>query len=69
MGVTSVFYHALHSLDLSSTVHLFCCHYVFLPRLQSNLDIFRQGWDNHQMRMEQNLTQSALASGTDGTPS
>jgi len=53
MGVTSVFYHILHTLeeqgmlDLSSTLHLFCCHYVFLPRLQANLNVFREGWDNH----------------------
>ncbi|XP_041839333.1 uncharacterized protein LOC121638551 isoform X1 [Melanotaenia boesemani] len=66
MGVTSVFYHVLHSLeeedflDLSNPLHLFCCHYVFLPRLQVNLDIFRQGWDNHPMRTEQNLTPNQL---------
>lgn len=66
MGVTCVFYNVLHQLeeenllDLSNPLHLFCCHYVFLPRLQVNLDIFKQGWDNHPMRTEQNLTPNQL---------
>lgn len=66
MAVTCVFYNVLHHLeeenllDLSNPMHLFCCHYVFLPRMQVNLDIFRQGWDNHPMRTEQNLTPNQL---------
>nr|XP_055057120.1 uncharacterized protein LOC129441490 [Misgurnus anguillicaudatus] len=66
MGVTSLFYQILHTLededmlDLTSTLHLFCCHYVFLPRLQENLDVFREGWDNHPLRTEQNLTPNQL---------
>ncbi|CAM4373765.1 unnamed protein product [Leuciscus chuanchicus] len=66
MGVTSVFYQILHTLeeqdmlDLSSTLHLFCCHYVFLPRLQANLNVFREGWDNHPLRTEQNLSPNQL---------
>uniref|UniRef100_A0A3Q0QXJ5 Resolvase HTH domain-containing protein n=1 Tax=Amphilophus citrinellus TaxID=61819 RepID=A0A3Q0QXJ5_AMPCI len=66
MGVTCVFYNVLHQLeeqdllDLSNPLHLFCCHYVFLPCLQVNLDIFRQGWDNHPLRTEQNLTPNQL---------
>lgn len=66
MGVTCVFYNILHSLeeqdllDLSNPLHLFCCHYVFLPRLKVNLNTFRQGWDNHPLRTEQNLTPNQL---------
>lgn len=66
MAVTNVFYHALHTLenegylDLSSTTHIFACHYVFLPHLQNNLDNFREGWDNHPIRTEQNLTPNQL---------
>lgn len=66
MGVTSVFYHTFHMMeeerliDLSDTIHLFCLHYVFLPRLQSSLDVFRQGWDNHPLRTEQNMTPNQL---------
>ncbi|CAM4571446.1 unnamed protein product [Leuciscus chuanchicus] len=66
MAVTNVFYHALHTLenegylDLSSTTHIFACQYVFLPRLQNNLDNFREGWDNHPIQTEQNLTPNQL---------
>ncbi|KAI4815536.1 hypothetical protein KUCAC02_005678 [Chaenocephalus aceratus] len=40
MSVTAVFYNTLHSLeeqqllDISNVLHIFCCHYVFLPRIQ-----------------------------------
>ncbi len=61
-----MFYQILHTLeeqdmlDLSSSLHLFCCHYVFLPRLQSNLNVFHEGWDNHPLRTEQNLSPTQL---------
>lgn len=66
MGVTSVFYHTFHMLeeegllDLGNATHFFCLHYVFLPRLQANLNLFRDGWDNHPLRTEQNLTPNQL---------
>lgn len=58
--------HCLHTLeeggllDLSSSLDLFCCHYVFLPRLQASLDTFRETWDNHPIRTEQNMTPQQL---------
>ncbi|XP_076862664.1 uncharacterized protein LOC143514855 [Brachyhypopomus gauderio] len=61
MGVTSVFYQILHTLeeegllDLSSLIHLF-----FLPRLQASLEVFRERWDNHALRTEHNLTPNQL---------
>lgn len=66
MSVTNVFYSALHNLedeghlDLSNELHLFSCHYVFIPRLQASLDVFRDGWDNHPLRSEQNLSPNQL---------
>ncbi|XP_046889129.1 uncharacterized protein LOC124476229 [Hypomesus transpacificus] len=66
MGVTNVFYHIFHMLeeegllDLSNATHFFCLHYVFLPCLEVNLDVFREGWDNHSLRTEQNLTPNQL---------
>ncbi|XP_073724968.1 uncharacterized protein [Misgurnus anguillicaudatus] len=66
IGVTSLFYHILHTLeeqdmlDLSSALQLFCCHFVFLPRLQANLDLFHERWDNHPLTTEQNLTPNQL---------
>ncbi|KAF3842607.1 hypothetical protein F7725_024558 [Dissostichus mawsoni] len=56
MSVTGVFYNTLHSLeeqhllDISSILHIFCCHYVFLPRIQANLDVFTEAWANHPIR-------------------
>ncbi|XP_073720642.1 uncharacterized protein [Misgurnus anguillicaudatus] len=66
IGVTGLFYHILHTLeeqdmlDLSSALQLFCCHFVFLPRLQANLDLFHERWDNHLLTTEQNLTPNQL---------
>ncbi len=66
MSVTNVFYSVLHTLedegrhDLSDELHLFSCHYVFIPRLQASLDVFRDGWDNHPLRSEQNLSPNQL---------
>ncbi|XP_030579643.1 uncharacterized protein LOC115776189 [Archocentrus centrarchus] len=66
MAVTSTYYELLHSLeehDLlnpSDSLHLFCAQYVFVPRLQMDLDLFTDGWDNHPLRTEQNLTPNQL---------
>lgn len=38
-------------LDISNGLQLFCCHYVFLPRIQASLDVFNEDWDNHPIRM------------------
>uniref|UniRef100_A0A8C5E0U3 Integrase core domain-containing protein n=1 Tax=Gouania willdenowi TaxID=441366 RepID=A0A8C5E0U3_GOUWI len=66
MNVTGFYYYILHSLedqdllDISDIIHLFCCHYVFLPRIQARLDDFSVAWDNHPIRKEQNLTPNHL---------
>ncbi|XP_062864455.1 uncharacterized protein LOC134326193 [Trichomycterus rosablanca] len=65
-AVTSVYYDVLHYLeegnylDIADQTHLFCCHYTFVPRLQDDLDIFRDGWDNHPLRTEGNMTPNQL---------
>ncbi|XP_070406831.1 uncharacterized protein [Nothobranchius furzeri] len=47
MSVTGLYYNILHSLEdqdlpnISNILHLFCCHYIFLPRIQASLDVFR----------------------------
>lgn len=66
MSVTNIFCCFLHTLeeeghlDLTNEIHLFCCHYVFTPRLQLSLDVFRDGWDNHPLSLEQNLSCNQL---------
>ncbi|XP_060760565.1 uncharacterized protein LOC132870750 [Neoarius graeffei] len=65
-SVTSAYYNTLHSLeddgllDISDSVHLFCCHYTFLPRLQASLNTFTEGWDNHALSTEGNLTPNQM---------
>ncbi|XP_077377010.1 uncharacterized protein LOC144018573 [Festucalex cinctus] len=65
-AVTCLYYAVLHQLEendlleLSSNIHLFCCHYVFIPRLQAQLDVFKDGWDNHPMSSEGNRTPNQL---------
>lgn len=66
MAVTCTYYEVLHSLeedgllDPSNTLHLFAAQYIFVERLQKDLDMFTVGWDNHPLRTEQNLTPNQL---------
>lgn len=66
LGVTQLYYDILHSLeedgllDLSDSLHVFCTHYVFIPRLQRDLHTFSEGWDNHPLRSEGGLTPNQL---------
>ncbi|XP_013856211.1 uncharacterized protein LOC106512060 [Austrofundulus limnaeus] len=66
VAVTCIYYDVLHSLeeegflDISNAAHLFCCHYVFLPRLQDDLNTFCSGWDNHPLRTETNMSPNQL---------
>ncbi|KAG9261098.1 hypothetical protein AMEX_G14115 [Astyanax mexicanus] len=65
-SVTSVYYDLLHFLeeegvlDLAYNVHLFCVQYVFIPRIQDDLDAFTAGWNDHSLRTEHNLTPNQL---------
>ncbi|XP_054608008.2 uncharacterized protein [Nothobranchius furzeri] len=66
MSVTGLYYNILHSLedqdllDISNILHMFCCHYIFLSRIQASLDVFRDAWDNHPIRTEENMTPNQL---------
>ncbi|XP_049457585.1 uncharacterized protein LOC125904292 [Epinephelus fuscoguttatus] len=66
MAVTRVYCELLHGLeeecllDPSNSLQLFCAQYIFVPRLQMDLDTFTAGWDNHPLRTEQNLTPNQL---------
>ena len=65
-AVTNVYYDVLHCLEegdllnIADDTHLFCCHYTFLPRLQDDLNLFWDGWDNHPLRTEGNMTPNQL---------
>lgn len=64
-AVTCIYYDVLHYpeeegfLSITNETHLFC-HFVFLPRLQDDLDTFRNDWDNHPMRTESHMTPNQL---------
>ena len=44
----------------TSDVHLFCLHYVYLPRINMQLQRFVDGWNNHPLRTEGGLSPNQL---------
>ncbi|KAL6455280.1 hypothetical protein MHYP_G00362750 [Metynnis hypsauchen] len=64
--VTSKYYNILQSLerdqllDLSSTEDLFTVHTVFLPKLKKELQNFVEGWNDHPIWTENNMTPDQL---------
>lgn len=65
-AVNCVYYDVLHYLQqegflsVANPTHLFCCHFVFTPCLQDDMDTFQNGWDNHPLRTESNMTPNQL---------
>ena len=43
-------------LDMDDEIHLFCLHYVFLKRINRSLQVFKEGWNNHPLSSENNLS-------------
>jgi len=39
---------------------VFCIHYLFIPRINEDLENFRGGWNNHKIRTENNKTPNQL---------
>ncbi|KAK7884034.1 hypothetical protein WMY93_027157 [Mugilogobius chulae] len=66
VAVTSKYYELLHTLeedgllDISEDIHLFGVHFVFVPRIQADLQTFTHGWNNHPLRTEGNLSPEQL---------
>lgn len=58
----SLFYHLeeMNMLDLDYDVHLFCLHYVYLPRINHSLSTFRDSWNNHPLSSVSNLSPNQL---------
>lgn len=65
-GCTFIYYYVFSYLeengylDISDFKHLYCLHYVFLPRINLHMETFRSGWDFHPIRTEQNMTPAQL---------
>ena len=61
-GCTFLFYHIFCYLEdtgllmLNNATHLFCLHFVFTPRINQHLEMFRSGYDNHPLSSESNMT-------------
>ena len=47
-------------LDISSTTHMFCLHYIFTPRINQHFEMFGIGYDNHPLASESNMTPAQL---------
>ena len=43
-------------LNINTEDHMFALHYVFLPRINRDIDMFVQQWNNHGLRTEQHRT-------------
>lgn len=43
-------------LDPTNEIHLFCLHFVYIPRISRHLSEFSQGWNNHGLSTERNKT-------------
>lgn len=58
--VVEYFYNLFYSMedqeivDISSDKHIFSIQFVFIPIINSHLEIFRSGWNKHKLRTEQN---------------
>lgn len=61
-GATNLFYDLFHfleqngSLTIGNEVHLWALHYVYLPRLNRELQAFTDQWNNHGLRTEHHET-------------
>ena len=59
-GCTFIFYHVFCYMEengllhISNQTHLFCLHYIFLPRINRHLQ--QQGYDHHTIRTESNMS-------------
>jgi len=55
-GVLSYFYELFHFMEDEgilnplNDIHLACLHYVYLPKINEKLQIWKKAWENHRMR-------------------
>lgn len=65
-GCVSYFYYLFYHLesesllDVENEADILALHMTFLPKLQKQLDSFRQGWCHHRLRTEHNLSPHQL---------
>ena len=60
MGCISLFYNLFYMLenygmlDPSNDTDLFALHYIFIPRISHQLDVFRQSYSHHRLHTVNN---------------
>ncbi len=50
----------INILDPECDVHLFCLHYVYMPRINRSLILFKDAWNNHPLSSESQMSPSQL---------
>ena len=62
IGVTKMYHdlflymEAINILDPTNEVHLFCLHFVYLPRINNHLHQWKGAWIQHPLRTAGNLS-------------
>ena len=65
-GCACLFYYFFYFLEdagmlnCDSALDLYALHFMFLPVIQKQLDLFREGWAHHPLRTEGNRTPQQL---------
>ena len=65
-GCILLYYSLFHHLEESgllhpdSDVHIFCLHYIYLPRVNNSLAQFRTAWNNHPLSSQAQLSPNQL---------
>ena len=47
-------------LDIDNPIHLFCLHYVYLPRINRSIKEFTAAWNDHPLSSVRNLSSKQL---------
>ena len=65
-GVTHIYYQLFYYmeengvLDPINEIHMFCLHYVYLPRINKHLKLWKEGWLQHRICTAGNQTPMQL---------
>ena len=57
-----IFHHLedIEVLDVNNERHVVCLHFVFVPRINRDLEEFRRMWNCHPLSSEKNMTPNQL---------
>lgn len=65
-GVTTTYYELFYHMEgcgilhPENEMHLYCLHFVFLPRINKHLQIWKDGWIRHKISTSENRTPMQL---------